>query len=155
MILDLVEHEPLVRSLMYQWGVPSEDADDMFQEFVVYYYTYFKDNYDPNKSIASTFLTLNFKYFMLKQTQKKKDIMKDVIRIESRDPEFADRALGVYEDRILEQIIINDLLQDASQDTIDLLIGDKTYHDLAERDGITFQGANLRFQKEIKKIRKK
>lgn len=157
MNIDLTEHEGLIHNLMYRWNVDIRDADDCFQDFAVYYYHYRDKNYDAEKSKATTFLTMNFKNFMLRRDEKlnTEAPLLDAIHAEDRDKEYLDREMGGYEHQTDNQILIAHLLKDATQDTLNLLSGEVSFKELAKRDNVSRQSIQARFHTELGKLRSK
>ena len=153
MSLDLSLHEDLIYSLIHKSTVFEHLKEDVYQDFCVYFYSY--NTYDATRGKPSTFITHVFKNFMIRflQNSKRHRPLDTSIRIEARDVDYVERELGFYDESVEDAIFINKMMENATDDTLDLLIGPSTVRDLANRDGVSRQAIEGKYHRELKKLR--
>ena len=150
--LDLTKHESYIHTLITSWKVDEQDREDYYQDFFIYFTMYAK--YDPSKGKPTTFIKAVFKNFMLsKNMVRGKDAThKDAIHIEDRDEEYLDRELGCSMTEMENEYYLNQLLKDADDVTVSIIVGDVTRSEQSRKEGVSRQAVNERHARALRKI---
>ena len=158
-MIDLHKERKLVYRLLYKAKIPYELHDEKFQDFALYFYTYYK--YD-DKYKESTYISLLFSNWLsyCAKRYKTKDAVLDMRTdwLGDKKVDFLDYVQSNTEDwkEHTEQedyLYCDEIVSQLKPLTQEVLLGGGEYvNEIAEKDGVTRQAIENRIKKDTKKV---
>lgn len=169
MPIDLSEHKGVIYDRLYKARYPRELREDAFQEFSVYFYSYYKENKEYKDTTIINQMFSNWLAHEAIKYNRKKRIPPQALDFEGdHDKEWLEDKGGIYETNYEDSAVCDFVMEHASEDLQEWLLylskGDRFSNEpsdntknptyaIAEREGKTRQAIEKRLRQELQAFR--